>query len=375
MAFRFIHTADWQIGKNFGHIPAEAAYELRQQRLRTVAAIAERARDLGVDAVLVAGDAFDSNTVSDRTIFQTLEALHAFGGSWVFLPGNHDAALHHSVWTRMRALGLPANVLIADEPAPLDAWNGQAIILPAPLKRRREVDDLTRWFGSAPSPEGTLRVGLAHGSVANRLPGGGGDASNEIAEDRAVQAGLHYLALGDWHGALAVAPRTYYSGTPEPDRHRANDAGAIYLVTLDGEAAPPRVERLGVGRFAWTRLDVELLDGTADKLQAALEGLESEPRHTVLSLTLAGSVTLAERHRLDGLTTHWSARLHHLEVSDAGLRDEPTADDLDTIDTSGFVRLAVDRLKAKALDPADPEHEAARVALRMIYLDHVGQGR
>jgi hypothetical protein len=34
----------------------------------------------------------------------------------------------------------------------------------------------------------------------------------------------------------------------------------------------------------------------------------------------------------------------------------------------------VERLRAKAADSGDPEHREARMALRMIYLDHVGQG-
>jgi DNA repair exonuclease SbcCD nuclease subunit len=371
MAFRFIHTADWQIGKTFGQIPLDAGAELRIERLRAVARIAERAQGLGVDAVLVAGDAFDTNAVADRTLIQALDALRAFCGPWVFLPGNHDAALHHSVWSRLRAFGLPPNVIVADEPSVLDRWGGRAVVLPAPLKRRRESADLTQWYDVAATPEGALRIGLAHGSVANRLPGTS-EASNEIAEDRATRADLGYLALGDWHGAMEIAPRTYYSGTPEPDRHRANDAGNVYHVAIDGSGAPARVERLPIGRFAWTRLDVSLLGGTADRLAAALDGLGSAPRDTVLALRLAGSVTLAERHRLRGLRALWEARLHHLDVDETDLLDEPTDDDLDAIDTAGFVRLAVDRLRARARDPADPEREVARVALRMIYLDHAG---
>ncbi len=373
MAFKFIHTADWQIGKPFGQVPGDAGAELRLQRIRTVEVIARQAREQAVDAVLVAGDAFDANTVSNRTIEQTMEALRAFPGPWIFLPGNHDAAESHSVWTRLRAMTVPGNVVIADEPAPIDLWNGRAVVLPAPLRRRREVRDLTQWFDTAASPDGALRIGLAHGSLANRLPGSS-EASNEIAEDRASRAALHYLALGDWHGSLLeIANRTYYAGTPEPDRHKANAAGHVHLVAIDGGTDPMRVERVAVGRFNWVQLDVELLDGTCGPLVDAVETLTANPRDTVLTLRLTGSISLAERRRLNGLRERWDARFHHLDVDDTRLFDEPTADDLDAIDTAGFVRLAVDRLKAKALDPADPERHAARMALRMVYLDHLGQ--
>lgn len=366
---RFIHTSDWQVGKPFANVAGDPGADLRSQRIKTVQRIAELAVERKVGAVLVAGDAFDSNEVSDRTLFRTLEALKPFPGTWVFLPGNHDAALAHSVWTRLRTQGLPSNVVIADRPEPIVVAGGQATVLPAPLRRRREPIDQTDWFDDAPTPEGSCRIGLAHGSVANRLPDTG-DAANEIRDDRAERAGLCYLALGDWHGALKIAPRTRYAGAPEPDRHKANDSGNVHLVELESPRAPERVETVAVGHYCWVRRDVELL-GTAEPALAALEGLRQEHRTCVVSLRLTGTISLAERHRLErGLQT-WDARLHHLDVDDSGLVDDPTTDDLAALDLSGFVRLAVDRLRAKAADPADPERTTARMALRMVYLDHL----
>lgn len=368
MSFRFLHTADWQIGKPFGFVPGDAGGELRAQRIRTVRRVAELARDRAVDAVLVAGDAFDANDVTDKTLVLTLEALKPFDGTWVFLPGNHDAALGHSVWTRLRELGLPPNLVIADAPRAIDHWAGRAHVLPAPLTRRREVLDGTAWFAEAATPDGACRIGLAHGSVAGRLPGQ--EASNEIPDDRAASAGLSYLALGDWHGALRIAPRTYYAGTPETDRHRANRSGLVHLVTLDGPRAPERIEEVEVGHFRWHHRTAELNDGTCRAALAELDALPDEPRRCVVTLRLSGTVSLEERRQLERALTGWEARLHHLAVEDADLRDEPTADDLDGIDTAGFVRQAVERLQARAADAGDADRDAARLALRLLYLDH-----
>ena len=368
MSFRFLHTADWQIGKPFGFVPGDAGGELRAQRIRTVRRIAELAQAQELDAVLVAGDAFDANDVTDKTLVLTLEALKPFAGTWVFLPGNHDAALAHSVWTRLRDLGLPSNIVIADTPQAIDRWSGRAHVLPAPLTRRREVVDQTAWFAGAATPDGAVRIGLAHGSVAGRLPGQ--EAANEIPDDRAARSDLAYLALGDWHGAMRIAPRTYYSGTPETDRHRANRSGLIHLVTLDGPQAPERVEEVEVGHFRWHDRTVELVDGTCRAALAELERLPDDPRRCVVTLRLSGAVSLDQRSILERALTAWEARLHHLVVDDAGLRDEPTADDLDGIDTAGFVRRAIERLQARAGDPNEVEREAARLALRLLYLDH-----
>ena len=373
MAFRFLHTADWQIGKPFGNVPGDAGAELRLQRIRTVQNIAKLARDRAVDAILVAGDAFDSNEVSDRTIARTLEALEPFSGVWVFLPGNHDAALAHSVWTRMREAGLPQNVVIADQPIAIDEWNGAAVVLPAPLRRKREFVDQTEWFDSAITPEGCIRIGLAHGSVAGRLPGSA-DATNEIPEDRATRAHLDYLALGDWHGALKIAPRTWYSGTPESDRHKANDSGSVHLVEIARPGAPEQVETISVGHYFWLRRELELVDGSCNAALEALAALPYDHRRCVVALDLIGTISLSERYRLECELKAWEARLHHLEIDDSRLIDEPTSDDLDAIDTVGFVRLAVERLRAKASDANGAEAEQARMALRMMYLDHVAHG-
>jgi hypothetical protein len=90
----------------------------------------------------------------------------------------------------------------------------------------------------------------------------------------------------------------------------------------------------------------------------------------VFELVLSGFVGLAESYRLETELTQWRARLHHLTVDDEALREEPTAEDLDALG-GGFVRLAVERLGATAEDAAGADQAAARMALRLLYLDHM----
>ena len=148
MTIRFLHTADLQIGKPFGQFPPEIAGTLRAARFDTLKRIALLAGDRGVDAVLVAGDCFDDIAVSDETLRRFKVALEPFGGVWIVLPGNHDPAIAKSPWTRLRRLSLPCNVIIADEPKPIPVGD-KAVVLPAPLRRRRDAADLTEWFDTA----------------------------------------------------------------------------------------------------------------------------------------------------------------------------------------------------------------------------------
>lgn len=369
---RFIHTADWQIGKPFGGYGVDTRGELKAERFRAVERIARLAAERCCDAVLVAGDAFDDNTVTDRDIRRTLEAMSGFPGPWILLPGNHDAALSVSVWTRLARMEHSANVIVADRPEPLLLAESRMAVLPAPLTRRHEGADLTGWFDAAETPAGAIRVGLAHGSVAGRLPEKA-ESGNPIADDRAGRARLDYLALGDWHGFVAIAPRTYYSGTPEPDRYPANHPGFVALVEIDAPGAPARVEQVATARFVWCSRSVELVGG-ADELGDVLAAIE-RPGDTLLDLRLSGMLKLRDRVALDARLAAWGSKLFDLRVDDGALADEPDAEDLDRIDVAGFVRVAIDRLRAKAADPHDPEREAAALALRLAYLEHVGLGR
>lgn len=99
-----LHTSDWQIGKHFGQFePAEAAL-LAEARFGTVERLARLATERRADLVLVAGDVFDSQGVADRTLHRLFNALAGFAGPWVMIPGNHDAGLAESVWTRAARL-------------------------------------------------------------------------------------------------------------------------------------------------------------------------------------------------------------------------------------------------------------------------------
>ena len=368
---RILHTADWQIGKPFGGFDPDRRGELRAERFAVVARIAALATERGCDAVLVAGDAFDTNDVLDRDLQRALDAMSGFAGPWIMLPGNHDAAMSVSVWTRLKNRNLPGNVLIADAPEPIALLDGRLVVLPAPLTRRHEGADLTSWFDRAETARDAVRVGLAHGSVANRLPDKA-ESGNPIADDRARSARLDYLALGDWHGFVEIAERSYYAGTPEPDRYPQNRPGHVALVSIAGPGEAPIVEEVSVGRFTWATMEVRL-DGDVAALEDALGAL-ARPGETLVALSLDGSLPLRERVRLDEALSRWGARLFDLRVDDTGLIDEPDEDDLDRIDTGGFVRQAIETLRALANDPQNPEREAAALALRMAYVEHARLG-
>lgn len=363
---RFLHTADWQIGRQFASFDPEVAPLLAEARLVAVERIARLATEHAVDAVLVAGDVFDAQTVSDRTLRRLFNALAAYAGPWVMIPGNHDAALAESVWTRARRLdAVPANVHLLLEPTVLQMPERGFAVLSAPLTQRHTYGDLTEWFDTAATPDGLLRIGLAHGSVQGLLAEGI-DSPNPIAPDRCARARLDYLALGDWHGHRQLDARMAYSGTPEPDRFKNNDAGRALLVDLPGVGALPAITPLATGRFRWQSVAVQLQVGS--DLDALLEQLAALGADDVVDLVVSGQTDLAGQQRLAQALALAEARVRHLQTDLAELRLRPTADDVARLQVDGYLGEVMAELGdlATADDRPAAERERASDALAIL---------
>lgn len=367
---RLLHTADWQIGRAYTRLPPEAAVPLMAARLAAVERLAALATEQRVDAVLVAGDVFDAQTVSDRVLRQLFQALVGFAGPWVLLPGNHDAALSESVWQRARRLALVApNVHLALAPEPLLLPEAGIAVLPAPLTQRHTHDDLTAWFDRADTPAGLARIGLAHGCVQGVLPEGI-DSPNPIAPDRAARARLDYLALGDWHGCRRIDARTWYSGTPEPDRWRSVEAGQALRVELAAilnspPSGVPQVTPLPIGRHRWPQLALALQ--VESDLDEALARLAELGAADVVDLTLTGRLDLAGQARLDAALAAAEARVCHLDIDRSALQLAPTADDIAALRADGYLGALIEELREAqiATPPAMPA-DIAREALALL---------
>lgn len=357
-----IHTADWQIGRQYGQFDVDDAAMLAEARYETVGRIAALAAQRHADAVLVAGDVFDTQAVSDRTIRRLFDAMAAFSGPWVMIAGNHDAALADSVWSRAHQLGcIGQNVHIPLRPTVVDLPAQNMAVLAAPLTQRHTYDDTTAIFDALETLPGRLRIGLAHGSVTGRLPDTI-DSANPIAADRAALAKLDYLALGDWHGTLQVDDRTWYSGTPEPDRFRSNDNGNVLDVRLTESGSMPEVTRLAVGRYRWA-LWAESLDllSDAELLATRLQKIGAED---VLRLELSGQLPLVAWDTLQDVLARATARSRALLVDVEALSLIPDIEDLSSLGVSGYISEVAERLQAMQDDPSAAP--TARYALKLL---------
>lgn len=368
MAFRFLHASDLHIGRKFANIPQPQDGNIRgrlmEARHGAIARLARAARDNGATDVLLAGDTFDTATPSASVLRQAISAMGEDSGiRWWLLPGNHDNLRDaEPLWDTILR-DAPGNVVALTDATPR-AMGPEATLLPCPVAFRSGASDPTEPLVAMPSDGAALRIGLAHGGVTDFTDSGGA-----IAPDRDRSARLDYLALGDWHGTMAVSDRVHYSGTPEQDRFKHDRRGGCLCVSIDAPGAPPQVSRIETGVFLWSEVALPLhpRQDCAAALDAVLPA--SGRRDVLLRVRAQGWAGLSDRTDLQNAAARAAPEFAHFDLRTDALGTQYDTADLDRIDRGGALRLAADTLMQEAGDAAlsEPDRQIAADALARLY--------
>ena len=119
MALTLVHTADWHLGKRFRSFSPEQELRLTRARLDVVGRILDLANSRNVDAVLCAGDLFDSPSPDPEWWEGVLAEFQRRDWSRpvILLPGNHDPITPRSLYHTSHPFraGLPPYVHVVDE--------------------------------------------------------------------------------------------------------------------------------------------------------------------------------------------------------------------------------------------------------------------
>ena len=381
---KFIHTADWQIGKPFARIrDANKRALVQQARIDAIKRIGVIAGDCKAEFVLVAGDLFDSTTPDKATVSAACSAIGQMKIPVYVIPGNHDHGGPGCLWQQDFFLrerdGLASNLhlLLKPEPIHLDS----AVLLPCPLWRRSVSGDPTDWLRSQEQyndlPSGKPRIVLAHGST-QAFSGQWEDDeesslfSNLINLDRLPGEEIDYVALGDWHGTKQVDKKAWYAGTPEIDRFprgEDNDPGNILIVEV-GRGSAPQVLRKKTGSLNWIELAFEFPDDTAikvlkDDLASLLEGRTVE---SLLKLTLTGSLGIEASNQLEIFLESQESRLLRLKLANhtSVTPTEQEIEDLTRRSADPLISSVAERLLERS-NSDNGDAEIARIALRELH--------
>jgi exonuclease SbcD len=346
---RFIHTADWHLGRLFHgvHLTDDQAYALDQ--------LVDLANEARVDAVLIAGDIYDraipppeAVQLLDEVVSRLVLDRHV---PVVMIGGNHDSpdrlgfASKLLAGQRLYIFGpLPSEpraVMFEDKTGPVYVY---AIPYAEPAVVRGHVaSETVRNHNSAMQAllarvrqhhiAGTRTIVMAHAFVIGGeeceserpLSVGGADA----VEDTCF-AGFNYVALGHLHRPQMVGnPHIQYAGSLL--KYSFSEASHIKSVNLvemgpDGHCS---VERIRLT----TRRDVRCLEGRLPDLLKGPQAGESREDYLMVTLLDTGAILDAmgklrevypnvlqlERSILTGAGQVQATRRDHRRMNDAEL--------------------------------------------------------
>lgn len=274
---RFLHTADWHVGKTLkGH----SRLAEQERVLREIVGIA---REHEVDAVLVAGDLYDSAAPSaeaQKLVVRTLMGLASTGAQVFAIAGNHDNAVTLDAYrplARGADITLVGTVRTADrgglveftargtgEPvtlAVLPFLSQRYAVTAADLLANTAADNTAEYDGRLRAILGTLTGGfrddavnlvMSHLTVMDGIFGGGERAAQSIFE-YAVPASIfpeqsHYVALGHLHRRQRMpAPcPVHYSGAPLSIDFGEQDNTSVVCLVDAAPGVPAKITEIPV---------------------------------------------------------------------------------------------------------------------------------
>ncbi|PKV96919.1 DNA repair exonuclease SbcCD nuclease subunit [Amycolatopsis echigonensis] len=364
---RFLHTADWQLGMTRHFLSPEAQARFSDARLAAVRAIGDLAAEQHCDFVVVCGDVFEANQLHPQVVGRALEAMASIPVPVYLLPGNHDTIDAGSVY-RSAAFKhrCPDHVHVLAEPGVHEIAPGIELVA-APLNVKHPLTDLPgdQCRALVPNP-GVQRILVGHGAVDTLSPDPGNPATIRTGtlSDALADGRIHYVALGDRHSTTQVAGRAiWYSGAPEVTDFIETDPGNVLVVDLDRDLEA-RVTHHRVGTWSFIAAERHLNRAAdVEEFDRWLHDLPNKDR-TVLKLGLVGSISVADKARLDEITDTHSDVFAALNVSSrrSDLAVLPDDHDFTDLGLSGFVAAAAQELVGAAA--GDP---AAQDALSLLY--------
>lgn len=189
--FNIVHTADLHLGSLFSSTP-EVAAERKGEQLDTLKQIMDICVSRNADALLIAGDMFDSMKVERRLLDDVKEMLSHYDVRIFITPGNHDPATPDSCYSEE----WPENVhIFRGGMEKVEIPEKNTCVWGAGFTKTSCDETLLKDFMPVSS---RINVLVLHGELTSSEFSD--SRYNPIFEDALKNCGADYVALGHIHG-------------------------------------------------------------------------------------------------------------------------------------------------------------------------------
>ncbi len=270
---RFVHTADLHLDSPFVGIkavaPENVASALRDATFCAYENIIDLCIDEGVDALLIAGDVYDSADRSLRAQLKFVDGLKRLDEAGIrsfVCHGNHDpldgweARLEYPASCTRFGREAESVPVFKDDPR-------RGVVHGISYATPEVSDNLSQRLGTADSDK--FSIGLLHTNVGDDATHGNyAPCSLEDLE----HSGMDYWALGHVHARQVLSersPTVVYPGNPQGRHPNEPGARGVYLVEVD-DVGDVHLDFRTADTVRWerTRLDISDMETEQDLIDA-----------------------------------------------------------------------------------------------------------
>lgn len=326
---KLLHCADLHLDSPFRDRDPESSARRRRELRRVFSSLVDFVKAESIPLVLLVGDLFDGAAVTSETVSFVKEALASVPDCrFVIAPGNHDPHTPDSVYAKDV---FPSNVYIFHEPTLTSFDFPELNVTVYGYAFPSASLPVSPLLGARPTDLTRINLLAAHAEIGNPL-----SPYAPISESDIAATGFDYCAFGHVHAFDGIkkagqVPYAYSGCLVGRDFGETGHKGALVLDVTKEHCHETFVD---FSPFHYECRDVDV-SGISEgaELRAKLEAaLAEEDEHTLLRLTLRGSVLSQLRIDTEALTEAFASGLAYLEIEDmtlplldlAYLQNDPT---------------------------------------------------
>ncbi len=281
---RFIHTADWHLGRPL------ASVRLTDDQAYALEGLCDLVAEVRPDAVLISGDVYDRSVPPPEAVElldDTLTRIAGLGAAVCVVAGNHDSPERIGFGARLLApsgvhMAGPLTADVASVALPTDEGPVRLWLLPyadPSVVRFVLDDDALRGHDEAVAAmlarvRAAFRPGERNVLIAHEFVAGGvetADSERPLTVGGTAQVacerfdGFDYVALGHLHRPQAPGPGLRYAGSLlKYSVAEAEHSKSVSVVELGAAGSASRVEEVALP----VRRDVRVVSGVLDAIVA-----------------------------------------------------------------------------------------------------------
>lgn len=317
---KILHLSDLHIGKTFNKYPDKIQNALRNQRFDSLDSLVEKANDMEVELLIIAGDLFDRLNIPKESIIRVCQSLSKFSGLCLVLPGNHDYySGAEDLWKTFEDESTDNTILLTEfECYDLSTLGYDVVIYPAHCHSKHSKTNNLNWIKETSIDHSRLNIGISHGAIEGLSPDMQGEYFT-MSRSELSKIPMDLWLLGHTHvpyplGKEGIEERIFNAGVHEADGMNYRYEGSCYYIELTKESIS--YERIISGRFRF----FDIYEQVDQSLEDFLSKYEDSYENSLLRLNLNGYINEEEYMNREDYYSSLREKVFYLDTRDEDLK-------------------------------------------------------